>query len=45
MNRKLRSLYLTVILDSRYIALKRTFQELCRILTFRKRAVHVFLHC
>jgi hypothetical protein len=43
MNRKLRSLYLTVILDSRYIALKRTFQELRRILTFRKRAVHVFL--
>ncbi len=43
MNRKLRSLYLTVILDSRFITLKRTLAELRRKLTFRKRVVHVFL--
>ena len=43
MNRKLRSSYLTVILDSRFIALKRTLAELRRRLTFKKRVVHVFL--
>ena len=39
----MRSLFLTVILDSRFITLKRSLQELRRILTFRKRVVHVFL--
>jgi 2-hydroxychromene-2-carboxylate isomerase len=43
MNRKLRSLYLKVILDSRFITFKRAFAELVRRLTFRKRVVHVFL--
>lgn len=43
MKRKMLSLYLTVVLDSRFIALKRTFQELRRLLMFRKRVVHVFL--
>ena len=43
MNRKLRSVFLTVILDSRFITLKRTLAELRRLLTFRKRVVHVFL--
>ena len=43
MNRKLLSLYLTVILDTRIINLKRTLAELRRKLTFKKRAVHVFL--
>lgn len=43
MNRKLRSLFLAVILDSRFITLKRTLAELRRKLTFRKRVVHVFL--
>lgn len=43
MIRKLRSLYLTVILDTRFIALRRTLAALRRILTFKKRVVHVFL--
>jgi len=43
MNRKLRSVFLTVILDSRFIALKRALAELRRMLTFRHRVVHVFL--
>ena len=43
MIRKLRSLYLTVILDTRFIALRRMLAELRRILTFKKRVVHVFL--
>ena len=43
MNRKLRSLFLTVILDSRFISLKRTLAELRRRLTFKTRVVHVFL--
>ena len=43
MNRKLRSVFLTVILDSRFIALKHALYELRRMLTFRKRVVHVFL--
>jgi 2-hydroxychromene-2-carboxylate isomerase len=43
MNRKLRSLFLTVILDSRFISLKRTLAELRRKLTFKTRVVHVFL--
>ena len=43
MNRNLRSLFLTVILDSRFISLKRTLAELRRKLTFKTRVVHVFL--
>ncbi len=43
MNRKLRSVFLTVILDSRFITLKRSLTELRRMLTFRQRVVHVFL--
>jgi len=43
MNRKLRSRYLSVILDARFIRLKRMLAELRRILTFKKRVVHVFL--
>jgi 2-hydroxychromene-2-carboxylate isomerase len=43
MNRKLRSVYLTVILDPRFITLKRALIELRRKLTFRQRVVHVFL--
>lgn len=43
MNRKLRSLFVTVILDSRFITLKRALLELARILTLRNRVVHVFL--
>jgi 2-hydroxychromene-2-carboxylate isomerase len=43
MNRKLRSVFLTVILDSRFITLKRMLLELRRRLTFKKRVVHVFL--
>ncbi len=43
MNRKLRSIFLTVILHSRFIALKRALAELRRRLTFKRRVVHVFL--
>ena len=43
MNRKLRSFYLTVILDSRFITLNRTLAELRRRLTFKGRVVYVFL--
>jgi 2-hydroxychromene-2-carboxylate isomerase len=43
MKRKLRSLYLAVILDQRFIALKRMLVELRRQLTFKKRVVHVFV--
>ena len=43
MKRKLRSLYLTLILDTRFITLRRTLTELRRLLTFKKRVVHVFL--
>ena len=43
MNRKLRSVFLTVILDSRFITLKHILLELRRRLTFKKRVVHVFL--
>ena len=43
MNRKLRSLYITLILDPRFIELKRLFAELKRRLTFCNRVVHVFL--
>ena len=43
MNRKLRSAYLTLILDERFIRLKRTLAELIRRLTLRNRVVHVFL--
>ena len=43
MNRKLRSLYLSLTLDQRIIAFKRMLVELRRQLTLRKRVVHVFL--
>ncbi len=43
MKRKLRSLYLTLILDTRFITLRRTLAELRRLLSFKKRVVHVFL--
>jgi len=43
MKRKLLLLYLRVILDSRFIALRRRLTELRRQLTFKKRVVHVFL--
>jgi len=43
MKRKLRSLYLAIILDQRFIALKRMLVELRRQLTLKKRVVHVFL--
>ena len=43
MNRKLQSLYLTVILDPRVIRFKRTFTEIRRRLLFRNRVVHVFV--
>ena len=43
MNRKLRSVYLTVILDPRFMTFMRAFAELRRRLTFQNRVVHVFL--
>lgn len=43
MKRKLLLLYLRVILDSRFIALRRRLTELRRQLTLKKRVVHVFL--
>jgi 2-hydroxychromene-2-carboxylate isomerase len=43
MKRKLLLLYLRVILDSRFIGLRRRLTELRRQLTLKKRVVHVFL--
>ena len=43
MKRKLRSLYLTWLLDSRAIQLRQALSEIRRILTFKKRVVSVFL--
>ncbi len=43
MKRKLRSLYITYLLDDRSIALRRMVFECWRVLTFRKREVSVFL--
>jgi 2-hydroxychromene-2-carboxylate isomerase len=43
MKRKLRSLYLTFLLDERCIKLRRFMFELRRMLTLRKRTVSVFL--
>lgn len=43
MNRKLRSLFLNVILDTRFITFNRTVFELRRKLTLKNRIVHVFL--
>lgn len=43
MKRKLVSLYLTLILDSRYLMLRQKFNELLRLLTMKKRVVTVFL--
>lgn len=43
MKRKLRALYLKLILDFRFIALKGKLTELIRQLTLQKRVVHVFL--
>jgi 2-hydroxychromene-2-carboxylate isomerase len=43
MNRKLRSLLLTLILDPRFIAFQRAFTAQRRRLTFGNRVVHVFL--
>jgi 2-hydroxychromene-2-carboxylate isomerase len=43
MKRKLVSLYLTLILDHRYIGMRRRLGELRRLLTMKKRVVTVFL--
>ena len=43
MKRKLLSLYVQVILDKRFITLRRSLTELRRKLTFKKRVVSVFL--
>jgi 2-hydroxychromene-2-carboxylate isomerase len=43
MKRKLRSLYLTYLLDDRCIALRRMLFEFWRTLTFKKRVVSVFV--
>jgi len=43
MKRKLRSLYLTWLLDRRCIQLRRALHELLRVLTLKKRVVSVFL--
>ncbi|NIS91361.1 MAG: hypothetical protein GTN98_15060 [Woeseiaceae bacterium] len=43
MNRKLRSLILTAMLDPRFMRFNRFLTELGRRLLFRKRVVHVFL--
>ena len=43
MKRKMLSLYVQVILDKRFIALRRSLTELRRKLTFKKRVVSVFL--
>ena len=43
MKRKLLSLYVQVILDQRFITLRRSLTELRRKLTFKKRVVSVFL--
>ncbi len=43
MTRKLRSLYLTIILDPGYIRIARILGELRRRMLLRKRVVHVFL--
>ncbi|MDX1404979.1 MAG: DsbA family protein [Woeseiaceae bacterium] len=43
MKRKLRSIFLTVILDHRYLRLKRILVDLRRRLTFKPRVAHVFL--
>jgi len=43
MLRKLRLLYLAVILDARFIALRRRLFKLGRQLTLKRRVVHVFL--
>jgi 2-hydroxychromene-2-carboxylate isomerase len=43
MKRKLRSLYLTFLLDSRSIAMRRMLFEVWRTLTFKKRTVSVFV--
>lgn len=43
MNRKIQTLYLAIILDSRYIELRRRLAEVVRLLTLKKRVVTVFL--
>jgi 2-hydroxychromene-2-carboxylate isomerase len=43
MNRKLRSLYITCLLDDRWIAARRLLSECWRAATFKKRVVSVFL--
>jgi 2-hydroxychromene-2-carboxylate isomerase len=43
MKRKLLSLYVQIILDKRFIALRRSLAELRRQFTFKKRVVSVFL--
>ena len=43
MKRKLLSLYVQIILDKRFITLRRSLTELRRKLTFKKRVVSVFL--
>lgn len=43
MKRKLRSLYITYLLDHRWIALRRMCSECWRIATFKKRVVSIFL--
>ena len=43
MSKKLQTLYLALILDNRYIALRRRLAEVGRLLTMKKRVVTVFL--
>ena len=43
MKRKLRSLYLTLILNPKYRNFRRLLAELRRLLTFKRHVVHVFL--